>query len=155
MMRLKIYRFFDFAMHCQIALVLDTQCLLSITLSNILYSVLQPGRLISMNQLCSLAFWLLVGFSQWEALVGDQRWEERQVKILFFPNPASRITVWKWLHSPTNGYISYQTAPLLYWLQDLMESSYLVGYCSVSLLLQAQGGNNFQLLLVLGTFWLP
>ena len=112
MMRLKIHRFLDFAMHCQNALVLDIECLFFHVIIQLLHSVLQPRRLISVNQLGSLA--LSSGCVQTvEALAGDQRWENKQVEILFFPNLSLLgHSLEKWLHSSTNSYIFYQTASL-------------------------------------------
>ena len=85
----------------------------SMSLFNLLYPVLHPRRLILVNQLNSRA-----QSSAWiqpmEPLAGDQRWENKQVEILFFPN----LFLWghsleRQLHSSTNSYNFNHTASLL------------------------------------------
>lgn len=85
----------------------------SMSLFNLLYSVLHPRRRISMNQLNSLAQSSSC-IQPMEALAGDQKQENKQVEILFFPN----LSLWghsleRQLHSSTNSSIFNPTASLL------------------------------------------
>lgn len=118
MMGLKVHRFLDFATHCQNVLVLDSQCLL-------FHVIIQPFIFCSTSQETDLneptklpcpVFWLDLPMKA----LADQKQENRQVEILFFPN----LSLWghsleRQLYSSTNSCIFNQTVSLLY-LQFLL-----------------------------------
>lgn len=114
MMRLKIYRFLDFSVCiAKMSLCWIVNVCFSMSLFNLLYPVLHPRRLIFSEPTelpCPVFCWI----QPMEPLAGDQRWENKQVEILFFPN----LSFWghsleRQLHSSTNSYNFNHTASLL------------------------------------------
>ena len=122
----------------------------STSLSNLLYSVLQPGNVIFMPELSSLAlcFWLgSADRKHWQEIKGGKRDKLGYYcsQILF-----SWATIWKWLHSCTNNYISCQIAPLLQLAIVLTELITAQSPCSFKLSV-----NNILVLLIMGNFLAP